>query len=377
MNKLITVLFLLFTINSSAGELTNKQVIKNIGNIDSINFENSASVTVYLPDGYKGNNNKYPVMYVMDGERYFLNAIAYQKTLVWQEQSPDFIVVGINIEKKKRRELLGNKARDFINIFEHQIVSYVEKNYRTNDMNLYFGWELAGGFALDLFSMRPNLIDAYFLASSTRFTRERLDNVTQVLKSQNTVPEFLYYTLGEVESWAVRSHKMLAEILGDNTKENLKWKFNLSTDDNHYSSPLDTINKGLTQYFKGYSPIRFYSIKEFEDFGGLNALKTHYKNRGQHFNISTEIHDDTIHYLLNQSINDNEFEAFNMFVKEFDGFIAANNYSIGFIKKFGEFYVSNGEVQKAIDFYKSELPKNPGSEELQTAINRLTSKTKG
>ena len=377
MNKLITVLILLFTFNSSAEEFTNKHAIQNIGNINTINFENSSSITVYLPDGYKGKNNKYPVMYVMDGERYFLNAIAYQKTLVWQEQSPDFIVVGINIEKKKRRELLGNKSKDFINIFENQIVNYVEKNYRTNDMSLYFGWELAGGFALDLFAKRPKLIDAYFLASSTRFTRERLDNVKQVLKSKNTVPEFLYYTLGEVESWAVRSHKVLAEILGDNAKENVKWKFHLSTDDNHYSTPLDTINKGLTQYFKGYSPIRFYSIQEFNDFGGLNALKIHYKSRGQHFNISTEIHDDTIHYLLNQSINDNEFEAFNMFVKEFDGFIAANNYSIGFIMKIGEFYVMNGEVQQAIDFYKSELPKNPDSEELQTAINRLTSELKG
>ena len=79
MNKLITVLILLFTFNSSAEEFTNKHAIQNIGNINTINFENRSSITVYLPDGYKGKNNKYPVMYVMDGERYFLNAIAYQK----------------------------------------------------------------------------------------------------------------------------------------------------------------------------------------------------------------------------------------------------------------------------------------------------------
>ena len=41
-----------------------------------------------------------------------------------------------------------------------QIISYVEKNYRTNYMKMYFGWEMAGGFALELFANKPKIFNA-------------------------------------------------------------------------------------------------------------------------------------------------------------------------------------------------------------------------
>ncbi len=371
MDKLITLMFFIVSLNVSAAVVVDKNVIKNIGNINSITFANNQSITVYLPDGYKDNKSNFPVMYVIDGERYFLNAITYQKTLTWQDKAPAFIVVGINIERKKRRELLGDKSLEFIDLFKNQILRYVDKHYRTNDMRMYFGWEMAGGFALDLFSKQPNLIDAYFLASSTYFTPQRLNSVNDVLKTKNATPDFFYYTLADVETWAVSSHNDLVNVLKNNTNNNLHWEFHLSTSDDHYSTPLDTFNKGLTQYFNGYSPIRFYSLKEFEDFGGMSALKDHYINRGEQFQVSTNIHDDTKHYLLNQSINENNFEFFKMLVDEFDGFIEEHNYSTGFIIKISQFYVNNGAVNEAIDLYKAELSKRPESQVLLTELNQL------
>jgi predicted alpha/beta superfamily hydrolase len=376
MNKLITLMLFIFSINVSAVEVVDENVIKNVGDIHSITFENNQSITVYLPDGYKHNKANFSVMYVIDGDKYFLNSIAYQKTLTWQEKVPAFIVVGINIENKKRRELLGDKSLEFIDIFQNQIVRYVDKHYRTNDIRMYFGWEMAGGFALDLFSKQPNLIDAYFLASSTYFTPQRLDSVNDALKNKSAIAKFFYYTLGDVETWAISSHNALDKILKNNAKKNFQWEFYLSTNDDHYTTPLDTFNKGLTQYFNGYSPKRFYSIKEFEDFGGIPALKEHYKNRGERFHVSTSIHDDTKHYLLNQSINENDFENFKMLVAEFEGFIEGNNYSTGFIIKISQFYVDNGAVNDAIHLYKSELLKNPKSQELVTELNELNKITK-
>jgi len=371
--RLITVITLLFSINVLAVELIDKKNIKNIGNIHSVTFENSLSISIYLPDGYETNNNKYPVMYVIDGERYFLNSITYQKALTWQDNAPAFIVVGINTAKKERRELLGNKSLEFIDIFQNQIINYVEKNYRTKDMRMYFGWEMAGGFALDLFAKKPNLIHAYFLASSTHFTPERLDSVNKALQDKNTTSRFLYYTLGEVEAWSVKSHKTLEKILTNHTKKDFKWEFSLSEKDNHYTTPLDTFNQGLTQYFSGYSPIRFYTLAEFEVFGGLKALKEHYKKRGERFKVSNDVHDDTIHYLLNQSINENNFTQFKILVREFNGFIEEHNYSLGFISKIAKFYENNGAVKEAIYLYKSELLKAPESEKLQIELTRLIS----
>jgi len=374
MKKAIMIIAIFLSFNLLATELTDKRSVPSIGTIHSLELENHQSISIYLPDNYESSKEKFPVMYVLDGDRYFLHSIAYQKTLTWKVESPNFIVIGINIDKNKRRELLGRQSNEYIDIFQHQIVDYVEKNYRTNNKRMYFGWEMAGGFALDLFAKQPELIDAYFLASSTHFTQKRIDNVEKILKSKITMPNFFYYTLGSVETWSLESHKKLSKVFSNTSKEDDEWEFYLSSSDNHYTTPLNTINKGLTNYFNDYAPIRFYSIKEFKSFGGIKALTEHYKKRGEHYQISTNIHSETKHYLLNQAINEDNFSFFSKLISQFDGFIESNNYSTGFIMKIGKFYSNNGATEKAMRLYKSELTKNPTSQRVSDELLKISKK---
>ena len=140
MKILIITLVTLLSFNTLASVSVDKSEVDNVGVIHSVELDKYQSITIYLPNGYSENRKKYPVMYVIDGEKYFLHSIAYQKTLLSESKTPPFIVVGINTEKIKRRELLGKNAVKFIDTLQSQIVSYVEKNYRTNDMKMYFGW---------------------------------------------------------------------------------------------------------------------------------------------------------------------------------------------------------------------------------------------
>lgn len=374
MNISIIVIMSLFSFNALASIFVEKNNVDSVGIIHSVKFDKHQSINIYLPDGYVESHDRYPVMYVVDGEKYFLHSIAYQKTLISESKTPPFIVVGINTKNIERREVLGTKSAELMATLQNQIISYVDKNYRTHDMRMYFGWEMGGGFALELFTKKPELFDAYFLASSTHFTKERLDNVSQLLKSKTPISEFFYYTLGSVESWSLGSHKALAEIFTYNTKKELKWEFKLSAADDHYTTPFDTFNNGLALYFHDYSPIRFYSLKEFETFGGMSALKAHYKKRGEHYQISADIHDETKHYLLNQAINENNFAFFKQLVMEFDGFIENFNYSSGFIIKVGRFYSENNDINNAVSLYRTELLKHPGSVELKEEIIKLSNK---
>jgi predicted alpha/beta superfamily hydrolase len=372
-NISIIVLMSFLSFNTLASVLIEKNILDNIGAIHSLKFDNDQSVTVYLPDKYIGSSYRYPVMYVVDGERFFLHSIAYQKTLISESKTPPFIVVGINTKNIDRRELLDKKSVELIDTFQGQIIPYIDKTYRTNDMRMYFGWEMAGGFALELLAKQPTLFDAYFLASSTNFTQERLDNVDNLLKSKTPIGAFIYYTLGSVESWSLGSHKSLSDIFTHSTRKELNWKFQLSASDDHYTTPFDTFNKGLALYFHDYAPIRFYSLKEFDVFGGIPALKSHYKKRGEHYQVSTDIHGETKHYLLNQAINENNFPLFKQLVMEFNGFIESFNYSSGFIIKVGRFYSKNNDINAAISLYRSEILKHPDSVELQKELAKLNS----
>lgn len=374
MNRLIAVLLLFLSMNLLAAQPVDKKEVLSVGTIHSLALDSHQTISIYLPESYKDNKDKYPVMYVIDGDKYFLHSIAYQKTLTWQSKTPEFIVVGITIDNNKRRELLGDKSQEFIETFQNQVITYVESNYRTNEKRMYFGWEMAGGLALELFAKRPKLIDAYFLASSTYFTPDRIKGVKHILKSKKATAEFFYYTLGSVESWSLESHEILSKVFTNTTKKNIQWEFNLSTSGDHYSTPLETFNKGLAHYFNDYAPIRFYSIKEFEDFGGMKALTEHYKKRGEHYQISTTIHDETKHYLLNQSINEDNFSFFTLLVSQFDAFIEGNNYSTGFIMKIGQFYSDNDAIKEATSLYKSALIKNPESKQISNELSKIIDK---
>lgn len=184
MKKLITLLILSLTFSAFASELTSKLNVANLGEIDIVTISAKQTISIYLPDDYKNNKQHYSVMYVVDGERYFLNAITYQKNLVWQDKVPAFIVVGINTNNVERRQLLRRNSGEFIQQLATTIIPYIEQHYRTSGKRMYFGWEMAGGFALELLAQQPELFDNYFLASSTHFTKNRLEQLKVNLKNK-------------------------------------------------------------------------------------------------------------------------------------------------------------------------------------------------
>ena len=365
---MVIFISLVLTFNVFAIELTNKLAVENLGEIDTLAISPKQTVSVYLPDNYQSSKQRYPVMYVIDGERYFLNAITYQKNLVWQDKVAAFIVVGINTNYIARRQLLGRKSGEFIQQLATKIIPYIDQHYRTSSKRMYFGWEMAGGFALELLTQQPELFDHYFLASSTHFTEKRLEQLKQSLKQRRLRDKFIYFTLGEVESWSLAPHQKLSEILAGDTKNNLVWRYKLLSEDDHYSTPLVTLNQGLGDYYQSFSPIRFYTIAEFKEFGGMKALKQHYQERASQYQVSAEIHDDTKHYLLNQAINENDFDFFVAMTKAFNGFIEQKGYSPGFLIKIGSFYFANGQVDKAINLYRLGLKAHVNSHRLNAAL---------
>lgn len=174
--------------------------------------------------------------------------------------------------------------------------------------------------------------------------------------------------MGEVEAWSLESHKQFSEILAGDNKNNLMWRYKLLPEHDHYSTPLVTFNQGLGDYYQNYSPIRFYTLAEFEMFGGMEALSLHYQKRAKQYQVSPEIHHDTKHYLLNQAINEDNFEFFIAMTNVFEGFIERKGYSPGFLVKICSFYLANAQTDKAIDLYWLGLKKHSDSHQLNAEL---------
>lgn len=335
-------------------------------------LEEEREIQIYLPDDYHNSSIKYPVLYVIDGQRYFLHGITFQQTFRFQDKTPPFIVVGVKTHNRKRRTLFYQESPKFIEYLKEELTPYIDNNYRTLNERIYFGWEMAGGLATQIFAEHPELFQAYLISSPTHISEERTKAVEESLNTNDSLNSFFYITLGTVEAWALESTNGLAKLFKDKAPNQLSWKYDLLPNEDHYSTPLITINNGLKHFFKDYSPIRFYSIEEFNKFGGLEMLYKHYQKRGVRYGISTDIHEDTKHFLLLQSTKEDDIKSFDSFMDEFVGYLDSYNRDM-WHNRYGQFYLKHNVLEKALNLFQEGLNKFPESSLLYSGIGDVHS----
>lgn len=377
MKIIAATMAMLFLAEKSTGQ--NLDDIKTVGK--SITFHSQVlntdrEIQIYLPENYDDTSIKYPVLYVLDGQRYFLNGIVFQENLTWQEIIPNFIIVGIVTDPERRRDLFYDESTQFIQFLEKELLPKIDNDYRTLDQRIYFGWEMAAGLGLEILADLTHLFKGYLLSSPTHVSTDRLDKVKKMIASSPKNSVTLYACLGVVESWALESMNSLDSLFHQYPNKNIKWNYNLSDSENHYTTPLTTFNEGLKSFFTDYGPIRFYSLQEFRDFGGIEALKEHYRNRGYKYQVSTDIHSDTKHYLLLQSHKEDDFEIFDALVNEFDGKAFIKNYyrQARWFVRFSSFYLENSRLDDAFEVLALGLEKFPNTSILQNEMGNCFKK---
>lgn len=370
LKKTILAISLLFltTIGSIwAQKLVTLNTIGENHTISSKYLKEDRIISIYLPENYKNSNEHYAVFYILDGQRYFLNGVVYQKTLSWQEKSPEFIVVGIETDNTKRRTLFDEQSKIFIKFLEQELVSYIDTHYRTTKERFYFGWEMAGGLALEIIAQPKPLFSAYFIASPTHISAQRLDALKSRVTTNKDTNEFLFFTLSPVESWSFPSLEELGNILKTTNRNGHNWQYKSLIKENHHSTPTITIHEGLSAYFEDFPYLRFYSLKEFEDFGGMSALVRHYKNRGEKYNLSTEIHKETKHFLLLQSIKEDNYTSFQSFMNSFENYYQSKNNDFWF-DRYAQFYLKHKNADKALEILNNGLQKFNNSALILSAL---------
>jgi len=370
MTKVHFIIILLFTINQVVSQNLNEgKVFGNSIILKSDILQEEREIQIFLPANYEGNSKKYPVLYIIDAQRYFLNGIAFQQNLTWQEIAPEFIVVGINTHAVKRRNLFYEESSKFIEFLEEELIPEINTKYKTLDERIYFGWEMAAGIGIQIFANKPSLFKGFLLSSPTHISRDRLEMVSEMLQNDTKQNLKIYSVLGTVENWATESMSSLDSIFQKHSTKNILWKYNLSDNENHYTTPLTTINEGLKLFFSDYGPIRFYSINEFSDYGGIERLKKHYQDRGKKYQISEDIHSDTKHYLLLQAHKENNFKIFDELVREIDGKIFIKNYyrQARWFARFSSFYLDNNRLEDALVILELGINKFPNASILHFA----------
>jgi len=319
-------------------------------------------IDIYLPPAYKNSPDRvFPVVYVLDGQEYFLQGVAYQDMLRFRDKSPAFIVVGIRTNRRKRRRLFYQESSKFTRFLNKELLPYIDKTYRTfkEKERVFFGWEMAAGLGFEISQTHPSLFSAYVLASPSHL-RRRMRRL-QEASLHGTTP-FLLVTAGVEETWIQKDSLLTTAV-----NKRKKWRFTVYNREDHYTTPFKSMHEGLSDYFGDYKPIRRQNLDAYDAYGGVVALRKYYKHRGERYGLPIDIHRETQHFLIYNAMAEDRILRFEQYISEFKNYIPSITRAF-WIHRYAKFYAKHHKNNKAIALFELGLERFPKSTLLLEAV---------
>ena len=139
-------------------------------------FQQQRRVQVYLPSSYETSQARYPVLYLLDGDAYYVSVAGTVRLL--SESSgriPEMIVVSIpNVARahelapplrKPKPDEEPYVADRFLRFLKQDLIPWVDAQYRTQPFRLIVGHSRGGLFTLYTFLNAPDTFNAYLALS--------------------------------------------------------------------------------------------------------------------------------------------------------------------------------------------------------------------
>jgi predicted alpha/beta superfamily hydrolase len=213
---------------------------------------------VSLPTDYRTSGKAYPVLYVLDGWHFPLMAFL-QNNNIYSERMPPVIIVNIShgdvgamtarardfTPTRTNQEPGSGGAGAFLDFFEHEVIPFVDRTYRTvpTDRAL-LGHSYGGLFALYALEQRPALFQRIVAASPAIGWDHRLLFNAQERLTHLPKPLRLDLSVGGTES-LLADNVAFARLLDQLKPAGLHYRFTIYPGENHNSVRLASFPAGL------------------------------------------------------------------------------------------------------------------------------------
>jgi len=221
------------------------------------------SVLIHLPTGYEKSQEKYPVLYVLDGGSVpSFSIVTGTVERMAYEMIPNMIIVGIRNTDRDRdmfpMELENSRtsggADNFINFFSKELIPFVDKNYRAENYRILSGTSNSAFFTISVLLKQPNLFSSYVASSPTLL--EWFDDLLykkfdELKKKNESLNKTLFLIYGENDYRSIiQSIPKFKKIIEENTPDKFKWEVELIKNEGHV--PPNSVFKGLQFVFSGW-----------------------------------------------------------------------------------------------------------------------------
>lgn len=338
----------------------------------------SRTLRIATPAGYVSGTERYPVVYLLDGERHFGYASAIAGFLAENDRIPKMLVVGIDSGGMARRthDLTppsssamdnrfspGNGGADaFLSFLAGEAIPFVEKNYRTRPYRLLIGHSFGGLFGVYALVRRPTLFNGYILADPSLYWNNEavVADAKALLQKSGSLPVDLYVTA----SGAAGAVENFVAALGGTAHSGLRWRFERMQQEDHASIPLPSVYRGLETIFEDWrvkDPLALFNR------GGIEAIHRHFRQAGERFGYpERRTPPFTVSLLVAALIRAGRLEEASQVLLHDPG---AYPPPWNQLDALARAYESRGDARQAARYYLLSLKQNPGN---QFARKKLT-----
>ncbi|MEP1034033.1 alpha/beta hydrolase-fold protein [Ekhidna sp.] len=344
---------ILFTLLAIIPVLSNAQTPISAGNtftIESSAYESSREIQVYTPDGYDSITKNYPVLYVLDGQRWYMQAVSYQKLFQEYGYTPDFIVVGINTNDSGRYGFFNN-SKKLSKFLEKDVIAFVENNFNTSNERILFGWQFAGASALNILFSDSELFSGFLAASPIPINNVIIDSSQEDLKTKS-----LFLVTSHAENQVNSGVNDFVKQLEDTTTP-LKWTRQIVESEplssfGHRTTPVHALYHGLRFYYDDYPLLEFDKIEDFHSLGGFQYVESYYNSRANKYGLSNIIPQEGMFFLLRLGLDENDYSVFKRFMTIFIEKNVLGGVNIGWGTRYAEFSLQNEDYSLAKSIYQ-------------------------
>jgi len=245
-------------------------------------------ISVALPDGYREQNQVYPVLYAVDANAEFGIVVETARTMRLEKLIPNLVVVGIGYpnfaqgwraslaprsvdltptedrawEKEDAKESQeegrpsaeGSRgAAGFFRFIREELIPSIEQKYRvSHDDRAFFGHSFGGLFGLNALFGNEGTFGRFILGSPSLWWDKRVTFAQEeaYAAKQKALPVRIFLSVGLLETGGekyrmVENLRKFAEVLKSRNYDGLDLKVHFFEDETHTSVVPATVSKGL------------------------------------------------------------------------------------------------------------------------------------
>jgi predicted alpha/beta superfamily hydrolase len=280
---------------------------------------------IRTPAGYERNGERYPVLYMTDGDAHILHTTGTVQFLSRNGRMPEMIVVAIT-NTDRTRDLTPTRASvrrpdgaaqlfptsggadKFLKFIETELIPAVEARYRTLPYRAFAGHSFGGLFAVHAMLSRPDLFNAYVAVSPSLQWDDfiMLKRATEFFKGRDEFKKTLFVSLGNEPGGIGQGFEQFRTLLSGLKVKGFEWEAQKYDDEDHGSVVLRSHYAGLRKVFDGWQLRRDPTTGAVP--GGLKGADEHYRKLSERFGYSIPTPEALINFIGYQHLGAGDVE---------------------------------------------------------------------